>query len=336
LVGNQEDVVYNHHFDQLNGEQGFVFAPFSISEENPVIVLKPGRLCIGYEGIAQLEVDQFQPMEYIGKQADSNCILTKDEYLKTIGETISEIKNGAFSKVIISRKMPVQRGNEALGCMFSKLQEQTPNAFCYLVNLPFAGTWMGATPELLLRQEGDTLETVSLAGTQTRRDDGDYAWNTKEIEEQAFVSRYLLDVFYRFNIDSYKTEGPDSMESGQVAHLKTSFFFPLEKISSRLGDFIAELHPTPAVCGLPKKQSGDYILAKEKHHRNYYTGFLGPWKLNNELRLFVNLRCMKVFQDQYILYAGGGITAKSVPEKEWDETNQKAGTLLSVINKCTE
>ena len=99
-----------------------------------------------------------------------------------------------------------------------------------------------------------------------------------------------------------------------------------------MGNFIAELHPTPAVCGLPKNLADDFIRLKEKHERKYYTGYLGPWKLNQQVDLFVNLRCMEVTDDEFILYAGGGITAHSIPEKEWEETNQKAATLLAVIN----
>lgn len=53
--------------------------------------------------------------------------------------------------------------------------------------------------------------------------------------------------------------------------------------------------------------------------------------MNESVRLFVNLRCMELTPDRYILYAGGGITAKSVPEEEWEETNNKAKTLLSAI-----
>ena len=79
-----------------------------------------------------------------------------------------------------------------------------------------------------------------------------------------------------------------------------------------------------------------FISKKENYDRKYYTGYLGPWRLNNDLRLFVNLRCMEVKDDHLVLYAGGGITSKSVPEKEWEETIQKASTLLSVINSNNE
>jgi isochorismate synthase len=228
--------------------------------------------------------------------------------------------------------------NESVGEVYLQLFQQTPNAFVYLVNLPShkqgfasAGLWMGATPEVLLKSEGKTLETVSLAGTQSRRTDEDYSWHTKEIEEQAFVSRYILDVFYHFNIHPYTTRGPETMVSGKVAHLSTSFQFAAKKLASNLGDFIAELHPTPAVCGYPKNKAAKFIPRIEKHNRRYYTGYLGPWRMNGDVGLFVNLRCMEIIPEQYILYSGGGITSRSVPEDEWEETNKKATTLLSAI-----
>jgi isochorismate synthase len=265
-------------------------------------------------------------------------IISHNEYLKDIENTISEIKSTKLAKVIVSRLIPFARKGESIGEVYLQLFQQTPNAFVYLVNLPAngngfqkAGLWMGATPEVLLRSEGKTLETVSLAGTQSRRDDNDYSWHTKEIEEQAFVSRYLLDVFYKFNIHPYTTQGPETLESGQGSTPSTSFRFAAKKLEAKLGDFLAELHPTPAVCGYPKPKASKFIPKIEKHDRRYYSGYLGPWRLNGDVGLFVNLRCMEILSQQYILYSGGGITARSVPEDEWEETNKKATTLLSAI-----
>jgi len=332
LVGNDSDVCFFNRFDQLNGEAGFVFAPYRITEESPVILLKPGFYCEDFNALTEFDSTVFVSFQSVPKTAKCSS-RPKDEYLKLIGETVQTIRGGALSKVIISRQISVQRTETSLGETFFQLHDQTPNASTYLVNLPVAGTWMGATPEVLIKSEGQNFETVSLAGTQVRKSDPEeYFWSTKDIEEQAFVSRYMLDVFFKFDIHQYKTIGPETLESGKVAHLKTSFFFPAEKISDCLGNFIAELHPTPAVCGLPKDLADCYILASEIHDRKYYTGYLGPWRLNCQVSLFVNLRCMEVANEEFILYAGGGITSKSVPEKEWDETDQKAKTLLSVIN----
>jgi len=337
LIGNPEDVTFLNQFNRLNGEKGFVFAPFRITETSPVVLLKPGFFSENIQEEERIDINGFRSFDRLTRQSGPLQFLSKEEYLRSIEETVSEIKRGVLSKVIISRRIPVVRNNSSLGEVFLKLNGQTPDAFCYVVNLPVAGTWMGATPEILLHSENNVFETVSLAGTQKRHDGPDYAWYTKDIEEQAFVSRYMLDVFYRFHIiHEYKTKGPETLESGNVAHLKTSFYFPAEKIKDCLGDFIADLHPTPAVCGLPKELADDYIRDHEKHHRKYYTGYLGPWRLNREVRLFVNLRCMEVFAKQFILYVGGGITAKSVAEQEWEETIQKAKTLLSVLQTGTE
>jgi isochorismate synthase len=332
IIGDASDVLFFDRFDRLNGETGFVFAPYRITTESPVILLKPKVYFEDFSAGNLPDISSFEAFKKLAEAGICN-VQSKDEYLKLIEETISSICEGALSKVIISRQIPVKRTDVSLGETFLQLHDQTPNAFTYLVNLPVAGIWMGATPEVLIKSDGNRFETVSLAGTQVRKPGNEeYFWSTKDIEEQAFVSRYMLDVFFNFDIHQYKTVGPESMESGKVAHLKTSFFFPAEKIADCMGSFISDLHPTPAVCGLPKDLAAEFILKNEAHERKYYTGYLGPWRLNQQVALFVNLRCMEITLREYVLYAGGGITSHSVPEKEWDETNQKAKTLLSVID----
>ena len=331
LIAQNNELVYPAQFNKLNGQEGFVFAPYEISEKSPLVLLRPGIYKKGLEEILDIDCQNIQKEIAEKQDFESSYFISKDEYLKDIKKTIDEIKSTKLAKVIVSRLIPFQRKNESVGEVYLQLFQQTPNAFVYLVNLPKAGLWMGATPEILLKSEGKTLETVSLAGTQSRKEVDDYSWYTKEIEEQAFVSRYLLDVFYKFNIHPYTTRGPETLESGKVAHLSTSFRFSAKKLASNLGDFIAELHPTPAVCGYPKSRAARFIPKIEKHDRRYYTGYLGPWRLNGDVGLFVNLRCMEIKPEQYILYSGGGITSRSVPEDEWEETNKKATTLLSAI-----
>jgi len=331
LISEKKDLLRIQEFQTLNGQEGFVFAPFHISEKTPFLLMKPGILLKGHEAISSFDPDTLPACEPEANRQEGYFSISRDEYLRDIGDTISEIRKTKLSKVIISRLISKERTGESIGHLYLALRKLAPNAFVYLVNLPEAGLWMGATPEVLLQSHGKTMETVSLAGTQPKRADSNYSWFTKEIEEQAFVSRYMLDVFHRFQIHPYTTQGPETLESGNVAHLKTSFYFSAKKIGSRLGDFIAELHPTPAVCGLPKEKADRFISKVEKHDRRYYAGYLGPWHLHDSVRLFVNLRCMEIIPRRYILYAGGGITSRSVPEKEWEETNNKAQTLLSAI-----
>lgn len=337
LIAQKEEIVYPSSFEKLNGGEGFVFAPYETSKTSPLVLLKPDIYKVGIAEILQIDTDSLPVRETEITEPEENFITDRNLYLADLKETINAIKNTRLAKVIVSRLLPVNRGNESLGELYIQLFQKTPNAFVYMVNLPSnnvnarAELWMGATPEILLKSDGKSLETVSLAGTQSRRTDNEYSWHTKDIEEQAFVSRYLLDVFHKFNIYPYTTVGPETLESGRVAHLSTIFKFAAKKLADNLGNFISELHPTPAVCGYPKSKAAAFIPQIEKHNRRYYTGYLGPWRLNGDVGLFVNLRCMEIRQEQYILYTGGGITSRSVPEDEWEETIKKASTLLSVI-----
>jgi len=131
---------------------------------------------------------------------------------------------------------------------------------------------------------------------------------------------------------SYQKTGPVDHLAGKIYHLKSTFSFDAPADPSKL---IADLHPTPAVCGQPKKEAMQHILQSENYDRKYYTGYLGPVNFRNKSSLFVNLRCMEVSSEHIVLYLGGGITAASDPEKEWLETEAKAGTLLDILTKSS-
>jgi isochorismate synthase len=191
---------------------------------------------------------------------------------------------------------------------------------------------MGATPELLLKKCNGRYFTVSLAGTLPVNDhNGAFNWTAKELREQEIVTEFIETQLKNFGIDDYNKTGPFTSFAGNVAHLKTKFDFPGAKVQAELGRFITTLHPTSAVCGSSREKARSYILAEEKHDREYYCGFLGEWNLSGKLNLYVNIRCMKIFDTRACLFVGGGITADSVLETEWDETNHKAKTLLSIL-----
>ena len=337
IAGTAQDVIFPESIQQLSRVRGFVFAPFKISDDAPVIVLRPAVHLKGDDQIRAFDLSTLDNAPF-HREIKSPCISTDfQDYLTCVNHAIEQIHAATFSKVIVSRRICKDRKDESLGALFLEMREKNPGVFVFVVNLPGAGLWMGATPELLFRCDGTHAQTVSLAATQPRRPDGKYCWFTKEIEEQAFVSRYTVDVLHRFGFASYQTKGPQDLETATVAHLKTSFFFPGEPIKDRLGEFVDQLCPTPAVCGLPKAEADRFIHAFEPHDRRYYTGFLGPWRLGQGgTDVYVNLRSMEIEDSQYVLYTGGGITARSNPEQEWEETTQKSRTLLNAIEALQE
>ena len=102
----------------------------------------------------------------------------------------------------------------------------------------------------------------------------------------------------------------------------------------KLWDFVESLHPTPAVAGQPKEDAISFIRELEEHHREYYTGYLGPVGPRDTIDLFVNLRSVKITPGFLAMYVGGGITLESIPEDEWEETELKAASTLNIIQSC--
>ena len=96
-------------------------------------------------------------------------------------------------------------------------------------------------------------------------------------------------------------------------------------------NLVNQLHPTPAVCGIPAQAAKNAIQTIEWHQRQFYTGFLGMVSQQTKT-LYVNLRCMQYFKNEALLYIGGGITSGSSEEAEWAETERKSQTLTDAIN----
>jgi isochorismate synthase len=271
--------------------------------------------------------------------SDLECSSTKEEeYTAGIKRAIEFINDGKAIKVVPSKIKVLDIKKFDLTQNFKKLCEVYTNALVSLVSIPDRGTWLGASPEVLISVDKDkNFHTVALAGTQPYNEEiklSEVAWKQKEIEEQAMVSRYIINCFKKIRLRDFEEVGPKTAIAGNLLHLKTDF--EVDMIATefpKLGSVMLKLlHPTSAVCGMPKEPAMEFLLSNEKHQRSFFSGYLGPVNINKEINIFVNLRCMQLTKNRAILYAGAGVTADSIPEKEWNETEIKCKTLLSVIN----
>jgi isochorismate synthase len=260
-------------------------------------------------------------------------VMEKEEYLKRCAGFIEEIKKGKFEKLVFSRiKEIIPKTEKHPAELFFKLCDNFPNAFVHLAFLPEYGWWMGATPETLTRCAGGKMSTMALAGTQAHddREAVEIAWAEKEKHEQALVSDFIGKRLWNLGIRQFRKSDPETVLAGRVAHIRTRFDFEVDS-TERAEALIDQLHPTPAVCGLPQHEARQFILDHEPHDRSLYSGFFGPVNDRSNFDLFVNLRCGQIIGNRYYLYLGGGITSASDPEKEWDETELKAKTMESVL-----
>ena len=144
------------------------------------------------------------------------------------------------------------------------------------------------------------------------------------------MTGYINDILLKF-CDNIKSDGPHAIKAGNVTHLATYFSGKLKpEYRKNYMPILRDLHPTPAVCGIPLDISRDFLLQHENFDRSLYSGFLGPIS-ESKADIFVNLRCMQVFSKYALLYAGAGIVAGSIPENEWLETEEKMNTLLKFL-----
>ena len=329
---------------------GFVFAPFAKAKDR---VFLKGDYIFSFEDHQQHPViDQKKETHHwlhhqpgslrsksVGHINPNQKPNTPVDFKTLVDKSIAAIQAGSFEKVVASRMKRIDL-SDAFDpiAAFRQLSAAYPNAFISLVSIYELGTWLGASPEILVTTEGDLFRTVALAGSQPMNpgtDVKDVAWKQKEIEEQALVSRYIINCFKKIRLREFEEHGPKTVVAGNIFHLNTEFIVDMNATNfPQLGSVMLKLlHPTSAVCGMPLESAFQFLVENEGYNREFYAGYLGPVNFKSRSNLYVNLRCLQLLEKEAIVYAGAGITHDSDAEKEWEETELKMRTLLQVLSK---
>lgn len=329
LVGQNGVPVAMASLSGLGDERGYVIAPFTADDRTPVLLLRPDK-------VRHCTLDEVREL------LDLSCYLeggkmplqpaSRDTYHDDFSRFHRAFSEIGFQKLVLARSADLSHQGTHPADLFIKACKRYPEAFVTLFSAPQCGTWLIATPEVLLERHGMRWHTMALAGTM-RYAEQLPPWSEKNLQEQAFVAQYIKQCLDLYSDDITMT-GPDTVRAGILAHLRTDFSFTLPD-DTAVGNLLAALHPTPAVCGLPKREAHRFIMDNETCDRSYYSGFSGPLGINGDTAMFVSLRCMRIFDDRYRLYAGGGILPQSDEEMEWNETTAKMQAMLSII-KPTE
>jgi len=291
----------------------------------------------------QLQKPTQTPGWYTPAAAEQERISDRAAFCSLVHTAIDFIAQSELDKIVVSRlvETPLPPSFDPVET-FARLCERYAHAFVSLVAIPEVGVWIGASPELLLAVEENGLRTMALAGTQAHPHNTTLdavRWGAKDVEEQALVSDYIRRFFAQAGATNVQEVGPHTVAAGNVVHLQTTFRVPFgagpheqTQLAELANGVLHRLHPTSAVCGMPKEKALSFILAHEGYNRRFYSGFLGPVHIEKSSHLFVNLRCMELGADTARLYVGCGITADSAPDAEWQESVLKAQTLLSVLH----
>jgi isochorismate synthase len=342
LLQNNDDLVFTEDFT----EKGFVFSPFDDSEKAVLLPLNTSDKLVLKNDIN----NDFVIPAKAGIQNNTSLALKKEFHINLVEKGVNAIKNNEFKKVVLSRCESVSLSENNPIQIFQRLLSTYKSAFVYCWYHPKVGLWLGATPETLIKIEGNRFSIMALAGTQDYKGTLDVVWQNKEQQEQQLVTDFIVDNL-KPSVETFKVSNTETVKAGNLLHLKTMVSAQL-KSNTKLKSIIKGLHPTPAVCGLPKEEAKEFILKHENYNREFYTGFLGELnfdttvaprtsKRNIENRaytitkkstqLYVNLRCMQIKNKQALIYVGGGITKSSNAESEWQETVSKSLVIKNVL-----
>lgn len=338
------DAATLHYGAAMTPRHGIHGGCFLISAFTPEIC---GELSIEPQ-IDEAQLDELPDVDAI--LPSPSCFLfppdstDKNFYLGKIKGIIDYHKiNGGktvYSRVIV-KEFPLTK----IDSYFRLLCSAYPDAAVFAFSTPQSGLWIGASPELLLSRNGEKITTMALAGTRPSGEIGE--WDYKNKEEQQLVADFITDSFLEFGIHlPAKLPQPKVRKAGPVEHLCTDIC-GVAPARLDLRRFLTRLSPTPALCGSDRATSLRILSSAESHSRGFYGGYFGFVSSSERFNLYVNLRSMCLASGlsesnefgptaKAAIYVGGGITGLSQAESEWEETERKSATTVSLIRRLEE
>lgn len=250
------------------------------------------------------------------------------------------IRAGGLRKVVLARRSEVRFDGPIDPVPVLRRLARSEEEFVFGVRRGDAA-FVGASPETLLRRDGDRLRVEALAGTSRLPAGGDRAdrlaraaerlyGSGKDLEEHALVVQGIAEALAPFAVRRDLPGWPRVRGLGELAHLSSEIEVELRE-GVGTAALLGVLHPTPAVGGLPRAGALDLIRELEPVERGWYAGPVGWVRTDGAAELAVGIRSALLRADTAWLYAGAGIVAASEPDAEYRETGDKLGRLLAAL-----
>jgi salicylate biosynthesis isochorismate synthase len=259
-------------------------------------------------------------------------------YEEAVARAVQRIRTGELEKIVLARDVEVHAPvDHDVGAVLGLLREAFPSCYVFAVGRG-EGTFIAASPELLVRREGQRASTVGLAGSIRRSADpaiddhlGEQLLRSdKDREENEIVVRRIAQALRPFSVWVTAAPEPAVVRVANIQHLGTPIRAQLTSPLSAI-ELAGVLHPTPAVGGEPWEVASPLIPALEGLDRGWYAGPVGWTDTTGDGEFCVALRCALLHGHVAHLYAGGGIVRDSDPSAELAETEVKLGALLPVL-----
>ncbi|MBU1675159.1 isochorismate synthase, partial [bacterium] len=246
----------------------------------------------------------------------------RNDWEAGVADTLAAVSRGAVEKVVMTRRtrLDFTRAVDPVACL-ETLARANPQCFAYLIEPRAEAAYLGLSPELLFRLEGGRLETEAIAGTAPADGAQDLLACEKNGREHRIVLDHLVGRLTALCSRVAEPEPRRLLNLRDVAHIAVGLSGELAP-DRTLGDVVAALHPTPAVCGTSPAAALATIRRTEPFGRGWYTGIVGAIG-RRRVELAVAIRSVLVADRRLTAFAGAGIVAGSVPAQEWQELESK-------------
>jgi len=287
--------------------------------------------------LAALALDLPAPSSQATAESEPRHTPDADEWTSLFDQARDQLPGGRLNKVVCARRTELDF-TEAVDpfALLLSLSASQPGTFRFGIEHAPGHAFIGCTPELLFRREGEEITTEALAGTRRRgesqgQDDhlaADLESDDKDRREHQWVVRGLVSAL-RGYADLDDIPVPTVLRLPHVQHLRTPIGGTLRKGSD--SDLLAALHPSPAVCGEPVAPARQFIRSQESFRRGWYAGPVGVASSSGAC-FAVAIRSALVVGRRLHVYAGAGWVDGSEADREWHEVEAKSRTVLEMVS----
>jgi salicylate biosynthesis isochorismate synthase len=262
-----------------------------------------------------------------------------EHYEHAVAQAVERIRDGELEKIVLAREVQVHAPHDHdAAALFGVLRVEFPSCFVFCVARGEA-SFIAASPELLVRREGQRVSTIALAGSSRRSADpavdehlGEQLLrNPSHREEHAIVARRIERLLRPHSVWVTAAGEPELVRIANIQHLATPIRAQLAAPIDLL-ELVGLMHPTPAVGGEPLRAAGPLIPALEGLDRGWYAGPVGWTDTTGDGEMCVALRCALLRGPVARCYAGNGIVRESAPADELAETEVKLQALLPLLS----
>lgn len=307
------------------------------------IELLVDRVWAAYEkfGAFKYKGDQNESTPKHSPEVLSVSELAPGAFRPAVEAALAAIERGDYEKIVLARGVQLEAKEDWLPLQaLNKLRERFSGCFTFSFGGGDGKSFIGASPERLLKIDAGSLITEAIAGSISRgltagedaRLARELLESEKDLREHVYVRDSIIRRLAHIGIDATAESEPRLLQLANVQHLRTGIQARLET-DRHLLDLLADMHPTPAVGGKPRAKAVPAIARLEKLDRGLYAGVVGWFNHMNEGEMIVGIRSALIEGKTAKLYAGAGIVAGSDPDKEINETELKLEALRSSLTE---